>query len=118
MSTMGLCRPAPGAARNRAKASLSRVQPSWRFNFSPSNPGHRQSMGKSYGAKVTHVDGYQLLDPMALGDCQQQSIDIGETQLEVALENCRRPLMVAFFRCQQLDAALPCPAQDNQRCLG
>jgi len=38
-------------------------------------------MGKFHGAKVTHVDRYQLLDPMALGDCQQQSIDKGETQL-------------------------------------
>ena len=75
-------------------------------------------MGKFHGAKVTQVNCYHLLNPMSLGDCQQQSIDIRETQLEVALKDCRCPLMVAFLRCQQLDAALLCPAQDNQRCLG
>src|SRR5258708_2051172 len=120
MSTIGLCSPAPAAARNRSKApaSPSPVHSSCLFTFSPSNPSHCHSMGKFHGAKVTHVDSYELLDSMALGDCQQQTIDIGETQLEVALEECRRPLMVAFFRSQQLDAALVRPAQDNQRCLG
>src|SRR5712691_1930160 len=120
MSTIGLCRPAPAAARNRSRASASpsRVHSSCLFTFSPSNPSHCHSMRKFHGAEVTHVDRYQLLDSMARGDCQQQSIDIGETQLEVALEDCRCPLMVALFRCQQLDAALLCPAQDNQRCLG
>src|SRR6266508_3383014 len=120
MSTIGLCRPAPAATRNcsRAPASPSRVHSSCLFTFSPSNPGHCHSMGKFHGAKVTQVHGYQLLDSMSLGDCQQQRIDIGETQLEVALEDCCRPLMVVLLRCQQLDAALLCPAQDNQRCLG
>lgn len=30
----------------------------------------------------------------------------------------RRPLMVALLRWKQLDSALPCPAQNNQRCVG
>src|SRR6266540_5049970 len=120
MSTIGLCRPAPAATRNRsrASASLSRVHSSCLFTFPPSHPSYSHSMGKFHGAKVTHVNRYQLLDPMSLGDCQQQSVDIGETQLEVALEDCRCPLMVAFLRCQQHDAALLCPTQDKQRCLG
>jgi hypothetical protein len=73
MSTIGLCRPAPAAARSRSKAlaSLSRVHSSCLFTFSPSNPSHCHSMGKFHGTKVTHVDRYQLLDPMSLGDCQQ-----------------------------------------------
>src|SRR6266852_1728984 len=120
MSTIGLSRPAPAATRNRSRAvaSLSRVHSSCLFTFSPSHPSYSHSMGKFHGAKVTHVDRYELLDPMSLGDCQQQSIDVGEAQLEVAFEDYRRPLMVALLRCQQLDAALPRPAQDNQRCFG
>src|SRR6266480_5170172 len=116
MSTTGLGRPAPAAARNRTKASasLSRVHSSCLVKSSPSNSSHCHSMRKFHGAKVTHVHRYQLLDPMSLGDCQQQSIDIGETQLEVALEDCRRTLMVVLLRSQQLDAALLCPVQDNQ----
>src|SRR5712691_9859435 len=116
MSTIGLSRPAPAAARRRANASasLSRVHSSCRFTLSPSYPGHCHAMGKFHRAKVTHIDRHQLLDSMALGDCQKQSIDIRETQFEVVLEDCRCPLMVAFLRCEQLDAALPCPAQDNQ----
>src|SRR5712691_6823065 len=119
MTTIGLCRPALAAARSRSRApaSPSRVHSSCLFTFSPSNPSYCHSMGKFHGAKVTHVNCYQLLDSMALGDCQQQSIDIRETQLKVALEDCRRPLMVAFLRRKQLDAALLCPPQDNQRCL-
>src|SRR6266511_933392 len=120
MSTIGLCRPAPAATRNRsrASASLSRVHSSCLFTFPPSNPSHCHSMGKFHGAKVTHVNGDELFDAMSLGEPQKQSIDIGETQLAVTLEDCRSPLMVAFLRCQQHDAAFLCPAQNNQRCLG
>src|SRR6266566_7571327 len=100
MSTIGLSRPAPAAARRRAKASasLSRVHSSCGFTFSPSYPSHRHSMGKFHGAEMAQVNGDELFHPMSIGDRQQQTIDIGQTELAVALEDGRCPLMIAFLR--------------------
>src|SRR6266851_10285357 len=100
MSTTGLSRPAPAAARSRANASasLSRVHSSCRFTFSPSYPGHCHSMGKCHGAEMAQINGDELFDPMSVRDRQQQGIDIGQTQLAVALKDGRRPLMIALFR--------------------
>src|SRR5712692_1377995 len=100
MSTIGLSGRAPAAARSRAKASasLSRVHSSCRFTFSPSYPGHCHSMGEFHFADMAQVNGDELFHPMSIGDRQQQSIDIGQTQLAVALEDGRCPLMIAFLR--------------------
>src|SRR5712692_8001640 len=120
MSTIGLSGRAPAAARSRAKASasLSRVHSSCRFTFSPSYPGHCHSMGKFHGAEMAQVNGDELFHPMSVRDRQQQGIDVREAQLTVAVQDCRRPLMIAFFSWQELDSALLRPTQNNQRCFG
>src|SRR6266516_4946773 len=100
MSTSGLCWPAPAATRNRSKASasLSRVHSSCLFTFSPSYRGHCHSMGKFHGAEMAQVNGDELFHPMSISDRQQYSIDIGQTQLAVALQDGRCPLMIALLR--------------------
>src|SRR5258708_35326270 len=75
-------------------------------------------MRKLHHAEVAHVNRDELFHPMALREPQKQSVDIGETQLAVTLEDCGRPLMVALLRWQQLDSAFLCPVQNNQGYLG
>ncbi len=75
-------------------------------------------MAKPHGVEVAHVDRDQLLHAISFRRCQQQSVDVGETQLAVALQDSGRSLMVCLVCAKQFDSAFASPAQNYQGGFG
>jgi len=70
-------------------------------------------MGKSHGAEVPRVHRDHFFHTISFRDREQQSVDVRESQLTVALQDCRRSLMVGLVCLEQLDAALASPARHD-----